>query len=163
MAYEFPEGYDPSDKKSQADAYAHLFNERFLPAQGCAIEIQSLRNEAEALWGPEIVPKLDELLRLARSLQVAMAAYVSDKKDYGSHFANNQKFGADIGAKVFDAGNTINPDGMEGAPNALTMQIGSAVEQVSIYLKTKLPRPSPKERLINPSFHALRVATSITQ
>lgn len=62
MGYEFPEAYDSSDKESQADAYAHLFNSRFLPVRDCVIEIQSLRNEAEALWGKDIVVRFRVML-----------------------------------------------------------------------------------------------------
>jgi hypothetical protein len=139
FAHEFPDGYDSSDQSQQGAAWAHVFNKRWEPVRDCAIEIQSLRNEAEALWGAEILGALDRLLHQANTLQVAMGAYARDKQARGQHFANNLDFGRRIEAQVFDAGNLLNDDGTEGGSNPLTVAIDAAVNDAATYLRTKLP------------------------
>jgi hypothetical protein len=139
MNYEFPAGYNSNDKERQAEAYSHLFTQRFSPVRDCAIEIQSLRNEVEALWGTEIVIKLDELLTRVRYLQTAMTAFVSDKQDYGSHFKSDKAFGDSVRARVFDDGNALNLDGTEGEPNAFTTEIGKIVDEIAAYVRSRLP------------------------
>jgi len=144
FAYEFPENYDPADGPKQAAAWAHVFNARFEPVRECAIELQSLRNETEALWGGDILVNLNRLVRQATRLQVAMGAYVRNEQALGAHFNGNQGFGDQVRAEVHDMGNAINPDGTEGAPNAMTTEIQSAVDALAAYLRTKLPQPDQR-------------------
>lgn len=144
FAYEFPEGYDPGNADQQHSAWAHVFNKRWEAVRDCAIEIQSLRNEAEALWGGGIVTKLDALLTQANTLQVAMGAYVRNAQAGRQHFAKNPDFAGRIESQVFDSGNLLNDDGTEGGPNPLTVQIEKAVDDAATYLRTKLPQPHAK-------------------
>jgi hypothetical protein len=145
---EFPEGTVPTANTGadEASAYAHVFNQRFQVVQQSAVEIQALRNEAEALWDRDIVGKLIELLRRAITLRVAMGAIISDKRSFGANFKHNEAFGKAMEARVFDYGNTINDDGTEGGPNEFTVQIENAVEDVAAYLRTKLPRQPSSRR-----------------
>lgn len=140
FGYEYPDTISRDDKSQHGKVWAHIFNARFEPVRDCAIDIQSLRNEAEALWGPEIVRKLDRLLAQVQRLHVAMGTYVRNEEAQGAHFENNQRFSEMINAEVRDGGNAINADGTEGAPNAMTTEIQSAVEDLSAYLRTKLPK-----------------------
>ena len=142
FAHEFPEGYDSNDPSQQGAAWAHVFNSRWGPVRDCAIEIQSLRNEAEALWGGAILAPLDRLLHQANTLQVAMGAYARNQQAQGQHFANNRDFGQRIESQVFDSGNLLNVDGTDGGPNPLTVAIDAAVNDAATYLRTKLPQHS---------------------
>jgi hypothetical protein len=141
-ASEFPDGMPPGSGKNEADAYAHVFNQRFQGVRQSAIDLRALRNEAEALWGKEIVGKLDALLGWGFVLHSAMSALVSDKASCGADFRSNDAFGKATRAEVFDTGNSINSDGTKGAPNEFTTKIERDVENVAAYLRTKLPRQS---------------------
>lgn len=145
---EYPEGKVPTANTGagEASAYAHVFNQRFQVVQQSAIEIQALRNEAEALWDRDIVDKLMELLRRSITLQVAMGAIISDKRSFGANFKHNEAFAKAMESRVFDSGDTINDDGTDGPPNEFTAQIERAVENVSAYLRAKLPRRSTRRR-----------------
>lgn len=141
VASEFPEGYNALNATTaqKASAWAHVFNERWIPVRDCAVEIQTLRNEAEALWGNAVIPMLDKLLGLTNTLRVAMGAYIQNEHAAGDHFGKNPDFGKKIDAQLFDAGNEINADGNEGAPNAFTSDLDRAVFDAATYLRTKLP------------------------
>lgn len=145
-ADEFPSGAPAGTGKDAADAYAHVFNQRFQGVRQGAGDLRALRNEAEALWGKEIVEKLDKLLAHGIVLHVAMSAIVSDKASYGLEFRTNPELGKKMEARVSDMGNEINSDGTEGAPNELTTKIELDVENVAAYLRTKLPRRAGRKR-----------------
>lgn len=140
FAYEFPEDYDPLRLDMEGGAYAHALTNRFAPVRLLAIELQSLRNEAEALWGGELVEELNKLLQHASALHSAMNAFVSNKRALGEHFAHNPKFGDSIRAKVFDEGSQIDEQGnIVDEKNTFTSEIENAVNEVAAYLRTKLP------------------------
>lgn len=140
FASEFPEDYDPLKREMEGDAYAHALTNRFAPVRLLGIELQSLRNEAEALWGGEPVEKLNQLLQHARTLHAAMNAFVSNKRALGAHFAHNPKFGDSIQAKVFDEGARIDEQGnVVDDKNKFTSDIEQAVDEVATYLTAKLP------------------------
>jgi hypothetical protein len=145
---EFPEGKTPAadSGRPEADAYVHVFNQRLEGVKQSGLEVQALRNEAEALWGKEISEKLGTLLYQSVTLQVAMKTIVSDKQAFGANFRHNQAFGKKMEARAFDSGDTINDDGMDGPPNEFTVQIEGIVENVSAFLRTKLPRQSRRPK-----------------
>jgi len=141
-AGEFPDGVPSAADKSEAEAYAHVFNQRFRDVQTSGTDLLALRNEAEALWGKDILSKLEALLRHGSTLHLAMEAYVSDKASHGADFRHSTEFGKRIRAEVFDTGHSINSDGTKGAANELTTKVDKDVEIVAAYLRTKLPRRS---------------------
>lgn len=141
-ANEFPEGTSDGAIKKDADAYAHVFNQRLQGVRQSDSDLRALRNEAEALWGKDIVGKLDELLYQGAILQSAIRAFVADIASLGADFKGNPEFGKEMRATAFDTGNKINADGTKGAPNAFTVKIEQAVEDVAAYLRTKLPQRS---------------------
>jgi len=145
-AAEFPEGKPTDNGKAGADAFAHVFNQRFQGVQQSATDLRALRNEVEALWGIAIVGKLGELLDHAIVLHVAMSAVVSDKASFGTEFRDNPELRKKMWARVTDTGNEINSDGTKGAPNELTTKIERDVEGVAAYLRTKLPRRSRRNK-----------------
>jgi hypothetical protein len=106
------------------------------------LEVQALRNEAEALWGKGISEKLGTLLHQSAIVQTGIRVIVSDKQAHGAHFKKNADFGEKMNARVFDYGDTINDDGTEGGPNEFTVKIEQAVEYVATYLRNKLPQSS---------------------
>lgn len=141
-AGEFPEGQRPPAEKDEADAYAHVYNRRFQDVRSSGTDLLALRNEAEALWGKEVVAKLDELLRHGSTLHAAMEADVSDKASHGADFRHAVEFGQRMRAEVFDTGHKLNSDGTKGCPNEFTTMIEKDVETVAAYLRTKLPQKS---------------------
>jgi hypothetical protein len=143
FGYEFPDGYDSlrATPEQKASAMAHAFSNRWKPISECAVEILSLRNEAEALWGNTIIARLDKLLTLANRWQTATSAHIRNAEADGQHFAKNPDFGRKINAQVFDTGNELNDDGSEGASNAFTTELNEAIADAAAYLRTKLPRP----------------------
>jgi hypothetical protein len=145
---EFPDGKAPVDGSgaSEAAAYAHAYNQRFEGVRQSGLEIQALGNEAEALWDKDISGKLDALLHQATLLRVGMTAIVSDKLVYGANFKKNDAFRKKMETRVSDYGGTINDDGSEGGPNAFTVQIEQAAEDVAAYLRTKLPKSSSRNK-----------------
>lgn len=143
---EFPEGKMPAagSGRPEADAYVHVFNQRLEGVKQSGLEVQALRNEAEALWGKRISEKLGELLHQSVTLQVAMRAIVSDKEVFGANFRHNEAFGKQMEVRAFDYGNTINDDGTEDGPNEFTVRIEAVVDDVASDLRTKLPRHSTR-------------------
>lgn len=144
---EFPDGKAPpaDGGADEANAYAHVFNQRFQSAQESATELQALRNEAEALWDEDIAKKLTEMLKCLIYLRVAMNAVVLDKRVSGADF-KNEIYASIMRGRVFSPGITINDDGTEGPPNEFTVKIETAVKDVAAYLRTKLPRQSSRRR-----------------
>jgi hypothetical protein len=133
------------ERKNQARPTSTLLGDLAKPSTS-GLEVQALRNEAEALWGKSISEKLGELLQQSVSLHVAMRAIVSDKEAFGANFRRNEGLGKQMEAWAFDSGTTINDDGTKGGPNEFTAQIEKAVEDVAAYLRTKLPRLSRRRR-----------------
>jgi hypothetical protein len=143
-ASEFPDGYNPSNSTNadRASAWAHVFNERWAPVRDCAIEIQSLRNEAEALWGNDIIPMLSKILILTNTLRIAMGAHIQNESAGGQLFTRTPDYGKKIESELFDTGNEIEVDSTGGAPNAFTADLEAAVTEAAAYLRTKLPQPA---------------------
>lgn len=141
-AGEFPDGKRPGTEMDEADAYAHVYNQRFQDVRRSGIDLLALRNEAEALWGKEIVAKLDGLLRNGSTLHAAMEAVVSDKASHGADFRHNVEFGKTMHAEVSDTGYSVNSDGTKGVRNEFTAKIEQDVVNVAAYLRTKLPQQS---------------------
>lgn len=138
---EYPEDYQDGNASDdeKGEAWAHLFDARWIPVRDCALEIQSLRNEAEALWGREIVGYLDKVLGHAHTLRGAMGAYVGNEQSGGEDFKMDSDFGKRIRTQVFDTGYTRTTPGDKPEPNLLTSAIETDVDAASAYLRTKLP------------------------
>jgi hypothetical protein len=73
-AAEFPDGYSPANHTDQqeAEAWAHVFNNRFTPLREVALELQTVGLEAEVLWGEEVKQKVAALLRCVNLLRIGM-------------------------------------------------------------------------------------------
>ena len=140
-AGEFPEGYKAgnADEEEKASAWAHIFEARWTLVRDCAIEIQSLRNEAEALWGREIVGHLGKLLAHVQALRGSMEAYIANERSGGEDFKMDTEFGQRMRAQVFDSGSWRTSPGGKPEPNQLTSAIEADVDATAAYLRTKLP------------------------
>jgi len=80
-AHEFPKGYDPLNKapEKEAEAWSHVFTNRWKPIAEAVQEFDAQTLEAEALWGSDIKDMSFELRRCATTLRVAMEAVVSNE------------------------------------------------------------------------------------
>jgi hypothetical protein len=75
---EFPEGYSQADHthEQEAEAWAHVFNNRFNPLRDAALELQTIGLEAEVLWGDDVKQKVGALLQTVGMLRGSMEEYV---------------------------------------------------------------------------------------
>jgi hypothetical protein len=73
-AAEFPEGYNSVNRtdREEAEAWAHIFKNRFTPLREVALELQTVGLEAEVLWGEEVKQKVAALLRCVSLLRAGM-------------------------------------------------------------------------------------------
>lgn len=87
MTSEFPEDYDAATatQTQKCEAYLHMFNTRFKPVRDCAVDLQSLRPEAEALWGAEIIERAGNVLKCCHKLEHAMELYVRGLRNFGGN------------------------------------------------------------------------------
>jgi hypothetical protein len=102
-AQEFPEGYSSLGGHSTvglADAWVHVYRNRWKPLQRALIEMETQQLEAEVLWGKAIREKSDDLLSCANELFAAIEAVVSDKAQGGEDFRVDPEFGKDMKAIV---------------------------------------------------------------
>jgi hypothetical protein len=99
-AYEFPEGYkgtlgSPSPQE-EAQAWIHIYKNRWAPVWSALQEFDSYTLEAETLWGTAIRSKTDALRQCVRELNTAIDASISDKAAGGEHFKSDRDFGKQI-------------------------------------------------------------------
>ena len=88
---EFPEGYrapDPTKTPDeQAQAYAHVYSNRWNPVWSALQEFDTQTLEAEALWGKAIREKTDQLRACVRELNVAIEAVIDNERSGGEDFS----------------------------------------------------------------------------
>lgn len=95
-AYEFPESYDGlknSTSEKEAQAYAHVYKNRWEPVWEAIQEFDSNTLEAEALWGNEIKEKTDELRQCVKEINIAIDAIISNKASGNRDFEADREFG----------------------------------------------------------------------
>jgi len=138
LAGEFPDGFDTDGPgKNKHDAYWHMFNNRFKPVQESCVELQSLKCEAEALWGPEVVTCIERLLKCCRSLQSAMEVTLNIYAASGPPDKLEQS-ARQFEKQLYDFGREITVDGREGAENSFTVAMKFAVDAIEQHVRGKL-------------------------
>lgn len=133
--HEFPEDYgSPGPKTSQqeAEAWAHVYNNRWRPVREALLDFESHVLEAEALWGREVREKADDLRQCARNLQVAMEAVIDDKVHHGENFSSDKQFGKEMRSTVSASRHDKN--------NTLTQKIGDAITAIEAIARPHLKR-----------------------
>ena len=134
VAHEFPDDY-PSNIKDrtseiEANAWAHVFSNRWKGLVAPLQEFESQALEAEALWGNEIREKTDELRRCARHLQVSMEAFVHNEANDHEDFKSDRAHAKAVKADIWAAGKT----------NELTDKINNAVAELEKEIRPHLRR-----------------------
>jgi hypothetical protein len=138
MSGEFPEGFLPdATGQKKHDAYWHMFNNRFKPVQENCVELQPLKCEAEALWGPEVVTRIDRLLMCCRKLQTAMEVTLNIYASSGSPERLEQS-ARQFDKQLYDSGREITLDGTEGTENPHTAEMRLAVDEIEQHVRGKL-------------------------
>ena len=135
-AHEFPEGYEgelgKSSPQAAAQAWSHVYKNRWTPVWSDIQEFDSHTLEAEALWGNEIRTRTDRLRQCVRELNVAIDAVISDKANGGEDFKADREFGKNIRSTVSASRNDQN--------NELSKKILSAIGAIEEHIRPHLRR-----------------------
>ena len=104
LTSEYPPGFNGFGNGATANAqcYAHVFANRLKPAAAAAIELQTARHEAEALWGKDARELIDAVLKCVHELRVAMQAFVTNEQHAGADIKTDLNWGDLMMAWVFD-------------------------------------------------------------
>lgn len=134
-AYEFPDGYQgtvgkPSHQE-EAQAWAHVYKNRWGPICSAIQEFDSHTLEAEALWGKEIRTRTDHLRQCVKELNVAIDAVISDKAGGGEDFRTDREFAKKMRSTVSASPNDEQNDLSKKTATA----IGAIEEQIRPHLR----------------------------
>lgn len=133
--HEFPEDYGlPGARTSEqeAQAWAHVYNNRWKPVREAVLDFESHVLEAEALWGRDVREKADGLRQCAINLQVAMEAVIDDKAHGGENFSSDKQFGKDMRSIVSAS--------RQDKDNTLTQKISAAITSIEAIARPHLKR-----------------------
>jgi hypothetical protein len=82
---EFPTEYPHDDRDRSpsidANAYLHIFSNRWKPVYAALQEFDAQALEAEAIWGADIRGRTDAMRKLVRQLDVAITQYIGNLAD----------------------------------------------------------------------------------
>lgn len=115
--HEFPEGYKgalggQTSNEEEAQAWGHIYKNRWAPVWNALQEFDAHTLEAEALWGANVRTKTDALRQCLRELNVAIDAVLRDKALGGEDFKADKTFGKEmrsiVAAPVDDENNKLN-------------------------------------------------------
>jgi hypothetical protein len=136
---EFPEDYDRCLKKSdrdphqEAEAWHHVYANRWRYVSEALNEFEVQILEAEALWGADTKEKLIELRKCATGLRVAMDCMIGNYAESDQSFANDKEYEASVRAEVSDTHS-------ERRPNKYTKNLQSAVSEIESAIHPHLAR-----------------------
>lgn len=135
-AGEFPNGYQghmsPASPQDEAEAWSHVYRNRWRPVQDAMQGFEASVLEAEALWGGEIRAKADEMRNCVQQLYVAIETVVADKAAGGKNFESDKQFGKEMRAMVSASS--------KATDNMLSDQIDRAVDGIERKLAPHLRR-----------------------
>lgn len=134
-AGEFPEGHKNHLKgggQEGGSAYAHVFANRWAPVYEAIVEFDAQTLEAEAIWGSSIREKTDQLRLVARKLNAAMEAFISNELSDGQDFKTDRDFGVKIRSQVFASSTATD--------NELSMELQAAILAIEAELQPHLRR-----------------------
>jgi len=126
QASEFPNNYysvgSKATDKETADAWAHMYANRWKPVWEALQEFDANSLEAEALWGKTIKEKTNDLRSCVRDLRIAMDATISDKASGGEDFKSNREFGVKMRRATAAQGGD--------KTNELSNSVSSSIEEI---------------------------------
>lgn len=124
---EFPEGAYRERREGTpdevADAWAHVYIERWKFVQDALREFDAQSLEAEALWGADIRKRTRELHRCVNQLYGAIDAFIHDKRTSGESFAQDRDFAKEVRAQ-------LNSSNLDDENNDLSRKIKNAVQEI---------------------------------
>jgi len=134
-AYEFPEGYrgtlEKSSPQGEAQAWNHVYKNRWVPVWSAIQEFDSHTLEAEALWGKEIRTRTDQLRQCVRELNTAIEAVISDKAGEGNDFKADREFAKKMRSTV----SASRDDEQNELSKKTATAIGAIEEQIRPHLR----------------------------
>lgn len=101
---EFPAEHHASGSKrtpeQEAQAYAHVYSNRWSPVWGALQKFDTHTLEAEALWGAGVREKTDQLRKVVREVNVAIEAVIANASSGGEDFSTDREFGKQMRSTV---------------------------------------------------------------
>lgn len=141
MSHEFPEGYHDIQRenpegdarnRAYADAWKHMYNNRWAPVVSAVREFDSSSLEAEALWGQMIRQATNKLRGCVVEIYTAIDTIIEDKAEGGAIFQTDKEFGKRMRAIVSASPSDKN--------NKLTQDIQTTITAIEDLVKPHLRR-----------------------
>ncbi|MCO7225839.1 hypothetical protein [Pleionea sp. CnH1-48] len=127
---EFASHRNPSAKE-EAEAWMHVFKQRWIPVYEAIKEFDACTLEAEALWGENISELTQALRKCVTEVNIAMDTFISDKASGGKDFTTDPELGKEITMKVMN---------QNAKQNVMTKRIYRCIENLEDYLQPFLNR-----------------------
>jgi hypothetical protein len=129
---EFPENFDltKSSNYDKAEAYHHVYSNRFNNVIEVTKEFEVSALEAEALWGATVREKADNLINCIKILNVNINAFIDNFNTDGKDFEADKDFAKAIRSAISD----------NGKDNKLTNDINLAITSIEKIVIPKLSR-----------------------
>jgi hypothetical protein len=124
----------PPDRAAEANALAHVYNNRWKPVTTTLREFDAQMLEAEALWGPDIRPSADALHKCATTVFVSIESILDDARAGGAHFEADKAFGRRTRSQAHAS--------RTATDNELSNEITAAVSALEGKLRGHLVRPN---------------------
>lgn len=132
--YNWPPPAHPQNHVAEANAYAHVYNNRWKPVIAALREFDAQRLEAEALWGPEIRKDAEAQHKCATTVLVSIDSIIDNERAGGAHFETDKKF-----ARTTRSQAHASPTATD---NPLSNEITAAVFAIECRLSRHLKRPT---------------------
>lgn len=132
-ASEFPEKYSPMNASPQeeAEAYGHIYKNRWEPVANAVQEFDTHTLEAEALWGKEIRPRTNLFCECISELYIAIMMVIRDKASDGRNFEKDKDFAREMNSKLF---------ALRDEQNEFSEKIKTATSEIENYIRPHLRR-----------------------
>lgn len=132
--YKWPPSAQLQDHAADANANAHVYNNRWKPVIAALREFDAQRLEAEALWGPEIRKDAEALHKCATTVFVSIEAIIDNERAGGAHFEADKDFGRLMRSQAHAS--------PAATDNPLSNEIAAAVAAIEGRLSRHLKRAS---------------------
>lgn len=133
---EFPADYGGALQRHTAEeevrAWAHVYSGRWRYIYDAVQEYDAVALEAEAMWGNEVTPGIENLRRCIVSLRAATDAFLSNKQSGGEDFQQNPDFGRSINRDLYSR---ISDD-----EDPLGSRVSAAIAQIEELVKPHIDR-----------------------
>jgi len=134
-AHEFPPEYHANKAPSasdEANAFAHVYDNRWKPVMQALQEFDAQMFEAEALWGGTAREKAERVRQCVRRLSAGVSATIADKASGGQDFGSDRDFAKKIRADI----SAISDDDT----NDLSREIRLAVEGLEGFVRPHMTK-----------------------